>query len=90
LKEIDEIRRVIESRRQMQMSDSRRVQESDIPLDVLYNLKIERIRATEDKQNAKPEPIRFQILESGTNKPNQRKVKFECESIPEPEELEID
>ena len=49
LKEVDEIRRVIESRRQMQMADARKVKESDIPLDVLYNLKIERIRATEDK-----------------------------------------
>ena len=72
------------------MADRKCVKESDIPLEVLYNTKIERIRAIEHQAFKPPEPIRFTVLESvKENKNTHRLVKLECLSAPKVYEFEI-
>jgi hypothetical protein len=65
----------------------REVRESELPLELLYNTKIERIRALEMKNNKQPEAIKFTLQES--LKPGFKKAKFDCPSFPTPQLLEI-
>ncbi len=43
---------------------TRKIKFSNLPLELLYNDEIERIRAVEFKAKKPPEPIKFQIQES--------------------------
>lgn len=65
----------------------RQVRESELPLELLYNSKIERVRALEMKNNLQPQAIKFTLQES--LKPGFKKAKFDCPGFPTAQVLEI-
>ncbi len=76
--------------RELYVLDRKQIKLSSIPLQVLYNKKVERIRAIEYSENKPPEPIRFDIQDSLTGKKNLVEVKLECKSAPKAYSFEID
>lgn len=66
------------------------VHESDIPLQVLYNQKIERIRVLEYERHSAPLPIMFDISECYDGMPSKRRIKIQSESAPKVYHFEVD
>ena len=81
---MDEIKSLIRDRQQQSKVCKRQVKESEIPLSVLYNEKVERIRSTEQSVRSAPMAIRFKITDSHTGKSTRRHVELHCESVPGP------
>ena len=66
------------------------VKESSIPLQVLYNRKVERIRVLECDTNLPPAAIKFEISDSYTGVNSKKLIQITCESAPKPYVFEVD
>lgn len=66
------------------------IKESDIPIQALFNRKVERIRIHEYAQKIAFQPIHFQILESCSGKESLMQVHLESASIPKMQIFEFD
>lgn len=74
----------------MSIMDRQKIKMSDIPLEVLYNEKIEFIRISEYAQMQPPLPITFNIQDSFADGPEIKKISFTCESAPKTYSLKLD
>jgi hypothetical protein len=59
-----ELQAIKEAKFEMKGLQTRKIKFSNLPLELLYNDEIEKIRAIEFKAKKPPEPIKFQIQES--------------------------
>ena len=66
------------------------VKESNIPLQVLYNRKVERIRVLECNTCQPPAAIRYEISDSYTGVNSKKLIQINCESAPKPYVFEVD
>ena len=66
------------------------MKESSIPLAVLYNTRVERIRVLEYEKNYPPQPVHFDISESYSGAAKKRLVKIYSDTVPEPHHFDID
>ena len=86
--QFQQIHSVMEATRNITCPVYRRsVKESEIPLEMIYNTKIEKIRAIELKHNWQPQPIKITLQES--LRPGFKKAKFDCSSYTNTQLLEI-
>ena len=66
------------------------IAESSLPIQVIYNSKIERIRILEFEIEKPPEPVKFDISDAYSASEYQKLVRIECSSAPKPYVLKID
>lgn len=66
------------------------MKESPLPLQVIFNAKIESIRFTENEKKHAPQPIRFDISDSYTGEPHKKLIKIWSESAPKESVFEFD
>ena len=66
------------------------VTESSIPIQVLYNMKIERIRILEYEKRSPPLPIHYNIAEAPSGQPSLKEVTIKSVSAPKDFVFEID
>ena len=66
------------------------IKESPLPLQVIFNAKVEKIRFTEYENKHFPQPIRFDISDSYTGEPHKKLIKIWSVSAPKESVFEID
>ena len=66
------------------------IAESTLPLQVLYNSKIERIRFLEYEIERPPQPIKYEISDAYSGSHTQKLIRIETVSAPKPYILKID
>ena len=81
-KKLKIIRDIVKSKETVTSVDRSRVYESKLPIEILYNKKIERIRTNEYSKNKPPKPIHFDIAESYSGIDTTKLIRIECESAP--------
>ena len=67
-----------------------RVLQSHLPIQVIYNSEVDRIRAMEQDNESAPAPIHFTIQPGNSGLPTERVFRIESESVAEPIVFEID
>lgn len=81
-KKLKIINDIVNSKQTVTFADRSRVYESKLPIEILYNKKIERIRANEYSKNKPPKPIHFDIADSYSGIETTKLIRIECESAP--------
>ena len=66
------------------------IKESAIPLQVLYNRKVERIRVMEYDKSLAPAPIKFDISDSYTGVKSKKLIQILSDNAPKPYVFEVD
>ena len=89
-RKLNSIRDILDSKDTVTSVDRSRVFESKVPIEILYNKKIERIRTNEYSKNEPPNPIHFDIAESYSGVATTKLIKIECESAPKVYTFELD
>ena len=66
------------------------IKESPVPLQVLYNRKIDRIRVLEFDMQIPPAAIKFDISDSYSGEKSKKLIRLNAESAPKPYVFEVD
>lgn len=66
------------------------ISESTLPIQVIYNSKIERIRILEFETEKPPQPVKFDISDAYSGLEYQKLVRIECSSAPKAYVQKID
>ena len=87
---VKEMKRLRDAARNITAMGKPRVTESSLPIQVLYNSKIELIRLNEFEANSVLQPIKFDISEDYTGVKTQKLVRLESVSAPKTYTLHVD
>lgn len=87
---MDIIQKIQDAKESVSNVDRSRVKESTIPLEILYNNKVERIRTLEYSKNKPPMPIHFDISDSYSGVTTTKLIRIESVSAPKAYTFELD
>lgn len=87
---IENIKRLEDSAKNMTAFANPQVTESEIPIQIFYNPKVEQIRLLEYESRSQPFPIKFDVSDCYAGIPDTKLVKLESTSAPKTYVFEID
>ena len=87
---LNEMHNLRDAKNQMTAFHDPIARESQLPIQVLYNAKIERIRVLEYERHSVPLPIKFDVSDGYSGVPSQKIIKIQSESAPKAFTFDVD